>query len=84
MSYLKIRNKKSGREFETTREEYDRLIANEGQSHKYEILDDGTPFEIKRMKAEKQKKEEQKPVTETEEKSTKADKKGKLTEIKKE
>lgn len=52
--YLRVRNKKSGLEFDTTLEEYNRLIASQGLDDKYEKVEDGAPIEVKEMRRKKQ------------------------------
>lgn len=72
---MKIRNRRTGVEYETTKAEYDRLIGSEGISHKYEVLDDGAPFEVKKMREKKLEKIPEKIVKKEEEK-------GQVTEVK--
>lgn len=47
---MRIRRISSNREFEVTKEEYATIVGN-GNSYKYQILEDDTPLEIKSLRA---------------------------------
>lgn len=57
MGFLKVKNKKTGKTFDTSTEEWESTIASKGLAYKYEIVEDGAPIEIKTMR-EKKKNEE--------------------------
>ncbi len=44
---------KTGRDLELTQHEYDTLIVAQGHAHKYRIVEDGAPIEVKQMRKEK-------------------------------
>lgn len=52
---MKVQNIKSGDIFETSRAEFESTIVSQGLSHKYKVLDDGAPLEIKNMREKKTK-----------------------------
>lgn len=52
-----IENIKNGKRFETTPDEYRRLISEKGYDYKYRIIEDDVPFEIKSMRELKDKRE---------------------------
>jgi len=52
---MKIANKK-GAEFDITQEEWQTAIVAKGNAHKYRIVEDDAPVEVKQLRAEKEKK----------------------------
>lgn len=53
---MTIRNTRNKKQFEISKEEYENLIVAKGMSHKYEIVDDSLPGEIKSLRSELAKK----------------------------
>lgn len=53
---MKIRNKITGQIFYTTVSDYEKTIVSAGASHKYEIVEDDKPVELKQLSVEIHKK----------------------------
>ena len=47
---MKIRNIKTNREFEVSKQEWATVISN-GNSYKYRVMEDDTPLEIKSLRS---------------------------------
>lgn len=63
---MKIRNKRSGREFEIKRDEWENVFVAKGNAENYEIIEDEAPLEVRSMRAvieikKKQSRDEIKP-----------------------
>lgn len=60
---MKIKHLKSGQVYETTRSEFFELVELKGNAHKFEIVEDELPIEIKSIRQKKA--EEISPVKKT-------------------
>lgn len=46
---MKVRNRRSGREFETTRDFFENVIVAKGNADVYDVIEDDAPLEVKEL-----------------------------------
>lgn len=61
---MKVRNRNTGSEYETTEEEFNRLVVNQGNAYKYEVVESDVPIEVRSLREMKLKKQIPGTITE--------------------